>query len=75
MLVVLTDAQLFSPQIVCQSCLLADHSGSPRWQKGQLCCATAVPDGNNQRSRHYRCKMGFHLAEVTDHQPHNAATL
>jgi hypothetical protein len=73
MLVVLTDAQLFPSQVVCQSCLLADQAGLPRWQKGRLCCGTAVPDRNDQRSRHYRCRMGFHLAEVNEHLPSSIA--
>jgi hypothetical protein len=69
MLVVLTDAQLFPPQIVCQSCLLANQAGLPRWQQGRLCCGIAVSDRNTQQSQHYRCRMGFHLAEVGEPLP------
>jgi hypothetical protein len=42
MLVILTDEQILSPKQVCQTCLLADQSGQPRWRQGRLRCAQAI---------------------------------
>ena len=36
MLVIVTEEQLLPPQCVCQTCVLADHHGQPRWHQGQL---------------------------------------
>jgi hypothetical protein len=69
MLVVLTDAQLFPPQVVCQSCLLADRKGLPRWYRGRLCCGTLIPKTAVDHLHQYRCAMGFRLAEVGEYQP------
>ncbi len=61
MLVILTDNQIFAPEQVCQSCLLADGSGQPRWRGGKLHCAVnpvgvevnsiaVMPSANSQNS-------------------------
>jgi hypothetical protein len=66
MLVILTKDQLLSPQVVCQSCLLADCQGQPRWHQDRLCCGQLlepIPDSDIQ-SKQYRCQMGFRIAEV-----------
>jgi len=36
MLVILMENQMLAPQRVCQSCLLADRTGQPRWSGGEL---------------------------------------
>ena len=42
MLVILMDEQILAPEQVCQSCLLADRSGQPRWRGGELRCGQAI---------------------------------
>jgi len=38
MLVMLIEDQILAPGQVCQSCLMADSSGQPRWRQGKLRC-------------------------------------
>lgn len=64
MLVILIDNQLIPPQKVCQTCLLADQSGQPRWQRGQLRCGHAVHKLTEQLPDQYECEMGFRIANV-----------
>lgn len=64
MLVILMDDQILSPQQVCQSCLLADQRGQPRWQKGRLCCGQTTSQASQQLPTHYNCPMGFRLANI-----------
>ncbi|MEO0455675.1 MAG: hypothetical protein AAF152_03715 [Cyanobacteria bacterium P01_A01_bin.114] len=65
MLVIVMKNRLLPPGTVCQSCLMADQSGQPRWQNGQLRCGrlleTCAPEGPVQ----YECTMGFRVAEVS----------
>lgn len=63
MLVILIEEQILAPQHVCQSCLLADHSGQPRWRKGQLRCGQALLT-NQQQPDQYQCMMGFRVANI-----------
>lgn len=63
MLVVLMNNQLLIPQQVCQNCLLADQSGQPRWQKGQLRCGRPIHKTENQPEQ-YQCRMGFRIANI-----------
>ncbi|MDP5338802.1 MAG: hypothetical protein NWQ28_09545 [Nodularia sp. (in: cyanobacteria)] len=64
MLVILMDNQILAPAQVCQSCLLADHSGQPRWGGGQLRCAQAIRQLNAQQPAQYKCLMGFRIADI-----------
>lgn len=64
MLVVLLEEQILSPKQVCQNCLLADHSGLPRWRKGNLGCGRTLRSLKNQQPELYECQMGFRLANL-----------
>lgn len=64
MLVILIDDQLLDTQIICQSCLLADKSGQPRWKKGQLRCGQAIRKLTEQQPDQYECMMGFRIAYI-----------
>ena len=64
MLVMLTDNQIFYPQKVCQTCLLADQSGQPRWQQGHLSCGHAIQKLTESQPDQYQCCMGFRLVKV-----------
>jgi hypothetical protein len=64
MLVILMNNQLISPHQVCQSCVLADQSGQPRWRAGRLCCGQAVPPVSEHQPAQYECPMGFRLANI-----------
>jgi hypothetical protein len=65
MLVILMDNQILDPGKVCQSCLLADGSGQPRWYGGQLRCAQAIIHKlAAQQAQQYECMMGFRIADI-----------
>jgi len=64
MLVIITDNQIFAPGQVCQSCLLADNSGQPRWHEGRLGCGQAVKKCTEHQAEQYECVMGFRLANI-----------
>lgn len=66
MLVILTEDQLLSPQVVCQSCLLADRQGQPRWHHDRLCCGRLLDQlsDTEPHPKQYQCQMGFRVAEV-----------
>lgn len=64
MLVILIDDQLLDTQIICQSCLLADKSGQPRWRQGQLRCGQAIRKLTEQQPDQYECMMGFRIAYI-----------
>jgi len=64
MLVILMEDQILAPQHVCQSCLLADQSGQPRWSRGQLRCAQAIRKLTPQQPNQYQCMMGFRIAHI-----------
>ncbi|MGD1717146.1 hypothetical protein [Hydrocoleum sp. CS-953] len=64
MLVILMENQLVDPQRVCQGCLLASHSGQPRWKGGQLRCGHPVPKLADTQPDQYECEMGFRIASI-----------
>lgn len=64
MLVIITDKQLLSPKQVCQTCLMANRSGLPRWQHGKLNCGRAVNKSNQNQATVYECQMGFRVAQI-----------
>lgn len=64
MLVILMENQILTPLKVCQSCLLADRSGQPRWSHGQLRCGQQLPTINAQQPDQYECMMGFRIANI-----------
>ena len=79
MLVILTDNYILTPKQVCQSCVLADSSGEPRWRSGKLCCGHAIAPAvflgcqngfcqftkvTNQQPELYKCAMGFCIAKI-----------
>ncbi len=64
MLVILMDNQLIAPQTVCETCLLADQSGQPRWQGGKLRCGHAILKATEQQPDQFECQMGFRIADI-----------
>ncbi|MCC5898585.1 MAG: hypothetical protein EA395_14330 [Phormidium sp. GEM2.Bin31] len=64
MVVILTDNSLLPTCQVCQSCMLADHNGQPRWRGGQLDCGRVVSSRGDRSGRYYKCVMGFHVARI-----------
>jgi hypothetical protein len=64
MLVILMDEQIIAPRLVCQSCLLADKSGQPRWRGGQLRCGQQVTKLTTSSLEQYECLMGFRVVYI-----------
>lgn len=64
MLVILMEEQIISPSKVCQTCLMADRAGQPRWRHGQLCCGRPVHLDAGNVPDQYECQMGFRIAKV-----------
>lgn len=64
MLVIVMEEQILAPQHVCQSCLLADQSGQPRWRGGQLRCGRAIRKLTAGQPDQYQCLMGFRIANI-----------
>jgi hypothetical protein len=64
MLVILMEDQLLSPQQICQTCLMADQSGQPRWHQGQLRCGRALQKLADGQPDQYECQMGFRVANI-----------
>lgn len=64
MLIILTDEQILAPERVCQSCLLADGNGQPRWRSGHLSCGHAIRQLGQQQPEQYECLMGFRIAHI-----------
>lgn len=64
MLVILMENQLIQPQKVCQTCLMADQSGQPRWNGGQLKCGHAIRKMTEQQPDQFECAMGFRVANI-----------
>ena len=79
MLVILTENQILSPDVVCQGCLLADQQGHPRWKKGKLRCGHIIhtrvkenldPCNASQSIQsiptpQYQCQMGFRVTDIS----------
>lgn len=64
MIVMIADEQILSPRQVCQNCLMADHSGLPRWHRGELGCGQALQKSNSREAKIYKCQMGFNVTQV-----------
>ncbi len=64
MLVILMNEQILAPGQVCQSCLLADKSGQPRWREGKLRCGQVIDKFSEQQPNQYECTMGFRIADI-----------
>ena len=64
MIVMITDEQILSAQQVCQNCLMANHSGLPRWHRGQLGCGKTLQKSTPTQTKIYRCQMGFNVTKV-----------
>jgi hypothetical protein len=64
MLVILMNEQILTPEKVCQSCLLADGSGQPRWGRGKLRCGQAINRLTEEQPEQYECVMGFRIANI-----------
>lgn len=64
MLVILIREQIIAPKKVCESCVLADQSGQPRWSDGKLGCGQAVNKITEQQPDSYECIMGFRIANI-----------
>ncbi|NEP16373.1 MAG: hypothetical protein F6J97_05645 [Leptolyngbya sp. SIO4C1] len=64
MLVILMENQLLPPDSVCQSCLMADRFGQPRWRDGQLRCGRRLQPVAPEDPVQYECQMGFRIAQV-----------
>ncbi|HEY9735164.1 MAG TPA: hypothetical protein V6D06_02740 [Trichocoleus sp.] len=64
MLVIVMDNQLVAPQAVCQSCLMADQRGQPRWHHGELRCGRALGRLSAEQPAQYECQMGFRVANI-----------
>jgi hypothetical protein len=64
MLVILIEDQILAPGQVCQSCLMADSSGQPRWRQGKLRCGQQLRPLTEQQSEQYQCMMGFRIAYI-----------
>jgi hypothetical protein len=64
MLVIMTENQVFPPQQVCQTCLMADQSGQPRWYQGKLRCGRALSKLAEDLPDQYECQMGFRIANI-----------
>ncbi|WP_008311254.1 hypothetical protein [Leptolyngbya sp. PCC 6406] len=64
MLVVMMDNQLLAPDAICQSCLMANQAGQPRWRQGRLCCGRLLADSSAEQPAQYECQMGFRIAHI-----------
>lgn len=64
MLVIILEDQLLPTQQVCQACLMANQSGQPRWQQGQLRCGRALSKSTADQPDQYECQMGFRVANI-----------
>jgi hypothetical protein len=64
MLIILMDNQLLLPQQVCQTCLMANQSGQPRWEQGKLRCGRALIKMAESLPDQYECQMGFRVADI-----------
>jgi hypothetical protein len=64
MLMIMMENQIFAPHQVCQSCVLADGTGQPRWRQGQLRCGHAIRNTNEQQPDQYECLMGFRVVHI-----------
>jgi hypothetical protein len=67
MLIAIVNNQIIAPEQVCQSCLLADQNGQPRWRHGKLRCGQIIHRLNycsETQVDTYECQMGLRLMEI-----------
>ncbi|MEM7556122.1 MAG: hypothetical protein AAF378_18880 [Cyanobacteria bacterium P01_A01_bin.84] len=64
MLAIIVNEQILEPRRVCETCLLADSSGKPRWQSGKLCCGHTIRKIAEQQAQQYECFMGFKIVKI-----------
>lgn len=64
MLVVMMNDQLLPPTTICQSCLMADQQGRPRFHHGRLTCGRKLAAMQEGQPIQYECQMGFRIASV-----------
>lgn len=64
MIVAIADEQILSIEQVCQTCLMADTHGLPRWQHGKLNCGKALRKSVEQQATVYECQMGFRVTNI-----------
>ncbi|UFP94171.1 hypothetical protein [Gloeobacter morelensis] len=61
-LVLLLRDTVTSAEPVCTVCFYADQQGRPRHRGERLLCASE--DISSPHTGRYRCRMGFHLAQI-----------
>ncbi len=64
MLVVMMNDQLLSPAAICQSCLMANQQGQPRFHHGHLTCGRRLLTSHDNQPAQYECQMGFRIANI-----------
>ena len=64
MLVAIAGEQILSIEQVCQTCLMADTHGLPRWNHGKLGCGKALQKSLDRQATVYECQMGFRVTQV-----------
>ena len=64
MLVVMMNDQILSPNAVCQTCLMADRRGQPRFHHGRLTCGRSLAPQEHGQPQQYECQMGFKIADI-----------
>ncbi len=64
MVVMITEANMLDPHCVCQTCLLADRGGQPRWRGDRLQCGRSATQVDGDRGHRYECQMGFVIAKI-----------
>ena len=64
MVVMMIDRQLLSAKQVCQSCLMANRFGLPRWNRGELGCGKIMEKSDPDQATVYRCHMGFNVTQI-----------
>lgn len=64
MLVVMMKEQLLTPNAVCQTCLMANQEGQPRFHHGRLTCGRSLTNPQEGQPRQYECQMGFTITDI-----------
>ncbi len=64
MLVVMLDDQVLAPTTICQSCLMANQQGQPRFSQGRLTCGRRLAQLHEKQPAQYECQMGFRIASI-----------
>jgi hypothetical protein len=64
MLIVMMNDQLLSPGSICQTCLMANQEGQPRFYHGRLTCGRQLIQGRENQPEQYECQMGFRIANI-----------